>query len=514
MSGVESLTITVGIALRLGVFYQGRPLWLDEALLAGNILTRTPDEMFDPLDSRQMSPLGFLWGVWTVTQLAGTGERALRLLPLIAGVVALFAFARLTRQVLEPGTALLATALAALSPLLIYYSAELKSYEFDLLGAVLLMLATIALIREPSRRAWMLWSLAAAFGALFSTAAPFFIGGNAIAVLVASPLYRSPKAIVRLVSAGIPAAGIFLLQLLTVYDSARTTDFMRRTWSPQFLTLSWSGLAGSVDFARELAMTILYGVEPPRKVMTIALAIAVLGVISLGRRSPSTAVLLIGPIVLAAVASLARWWPLTTRLLLFGVPAVVIALAAGLAAISGAAPKMMRVPLFVVLSLAQVGLVGLGFPRSLELSTARFVALPEALRYVGARLGDSTTVYLSRDLSAACTYYLVWHPDHAELPGNPPDRSCSLRGARTVLGRWTTAFNSATGTEAEINTAWQGFTEAEGRRILDYPAAEIWAVIGPSRLQQTVPSWLEEAGATKLAEHTMRGLRILHYKTR
>lgn len=514
MSGVEGLILTVGIGLRLAVFFQGRPLWLDEALLAANILARSPGEMLAPLNNSQLSPVGFLWGSWIVTQLAGPGERALRFLPLVAGIVSLFVFARLTRRLLEPGAALLATALAALSPLLIYYSAEVKSYEFDWLGAVLVMLATVAVIEEPSRRAWIRWSLAASFAALFSTAAPFFIAGSAIALLVASPVHRSARAMMRLAAAAMPSAGIFALQLFTTYSSSVLTESMRQWWAATFLTPSLSGLAQALDFARGFAMTVLYGVEPPRKVMTVVLALAVLGVISSGRRSPPKAVLLIGPTVLALAASLARWWPLTPRLLLFAVPAVILALAAGLAAVTGAAPRKARAPIFIALALVQIGLVVRGYPRSLQLSEARFVALPDALRYVGARVGDNATVYLSKDLSEACIYYLTWHPDRHELPGDPAEPGCNLRGVRTVQGQWTTSFNYLTGSAAEIDKAWQEFTEKEGIRILAHPAAELWAVIGPSRLQQTVPSWLEGRGYTRRDEQVLRGVRVLLYRPR
>jgi hypothetical protein len=77
-------------------------LWLDEALLALNIFRRHPLGYLHPLDDNQISPLGFLWGEWIVTELAGTGEKALRFLPLVAAIAALIAFARLARRI-EPG---------------------------------------------------------------------------------------------------------------------------------------------------------------------------------------------------------------------------------------------------------------------------------------------------------------------------------------------------------------------------------------------------------------------------
>jgi predicted membrane-bound mannosyltransferase len=119
---LELLVLAVGAGLRLARFMERRPLWLDEALLALNLLTRPPLGYLRPLEHNQVAPVGFLWGEWFAVQLGGTGERALRFLPLVGAIAALIAFARLARRTLEPGMALLATTLAALSPLLIYYS--------------------------------------------------------------------------------------------------------------------------------------------------------------------------------------------------------------------------------------------------------------------------------------------------------------------------------------------------------------------------------------------------------
>lgn len=132
-------------------FIDPRPLWLDEALIALNILSRSPVDL-SPLADSQIAPLGFLWSEWLVTRLAGTGELALRFIPLVASVIALLSFARLAGRLLDARLAMLATALAAVSPLLIYYSAEVKPYAFDWMFAVLLMLATLDIFAAEGAR--------------------------------------------------------------------------------------------------------------------------------------------------------------------------------------------------------------------------------------------------------------------------------------------------------------------------------------------------------------------------
>jgi len=515
---LELLILAVGIGLRVVRFADRRPLWLDEALLALNIFRRHPLGYLHPLDDNQISPLGFLWGEWIVTELAGNGEKALRFLPLVAAIAALIAFARLARRILEPWAAFLATALASLSPLLIYYSAEVKSYGFDWLGAILVAHATLTVIENASRDAWIRWGLAAALSALVSTAAPFFIAGSALALLAAPHVRRDPHAFIRIAAAGTPAALVFGLHLLTVYRSPSTTSFMQVYWTETFLVQSVpAALRQAALIVHGFWNAVLFGdgvVEAlPRRTMTIVVATSALGAFALGRRSLPTAVLLLAPAVLAAVASLAKWWPLTPRLLLFAVPAVLVTLPYGLATMARLAPRNARIPVQVILSVALIVAAAVGLPGEMR-AQPRFIAVPEALRELGVRHSPNATVYLSSDIGPACTYYLAWHPDRATLGGDSSSRDCTLRGTRTVIGQWPRFVGLAPGRATRAaKTIRPEWLEREGRRILDQPATELWVLIGNNpELRAALPSWLESAGAMRLAEHETRGIRILTYR--
>ena len=512
----ELLILTIGIGLRVARFAQPRPLWLDEALIALNLFTRRPLDFFRPLDHNQISPPGFLLGEWLVTALAGSGEKALRFLPLVAAIAALILFARLARRILDPAMALLATALAALSPLLIFYAAEVKSYGFDWLAAILVMHATLTVIERPSRQAWVQWALAAMFSAFVSTPAPFVVGGCALALLAAPGVRRSPRPLLHLLAAGTPAALIAGFHLLMNARDSATTSFMQLYWTQTFLEPNLSGVLRAARLARDFLASTLFGdltVESlPRKTMSIVVATAGVGAFALGRRSLPAAVMLLAPVLLAAVASLGRLWPLEPRLLLFAVPAAVITVAAGVGALAHLGPRRARTAVLGTLSAAIIAAAVMGVPREIR-PQSRFLGVPDALREASPRLGPSAIVYLSSDIAPAATYYLRFHPDRLELGGDALSPDSTLRGRRMIPASWPKFINAGPGlppvTSRILDTEW---LEREGRRISEPQATEIWVLIGNRDLRVALPSWLEAAGATREAEYETKGVRVLKYR--
>lgn len=131
-----SLLLAAGLLLRLRAYFSGRSLWLDEAMLVLNLLRRSFGGLMQPLDYQQGAPLGFLFLQKGLILLLGEGELVLRLVPLLAGCLALLLFARLAFQLLPIAGALTALALFAVSPTLVYYSSEAKQYALDVLLAL------------------------------------------------------------------------------------------------------------------------------------------------------------------------------------------------------------------------------------------------------------------------------------------------------------------------------------------------------------------------------------------
>ena len=53
--------VLVGVGLRLWLYLQGASLWLDEAMLANNIVNRAYASLLQRLDHDQGAPVGFLF---------------------------------------------------------------------------------------------------------------------------------------------------------------------------------------------------------------------------------------------------------------------------------------------------------------------------------------------------------------------------------------------------------------------------------------------------------------------
>ena len=144
-AAIGTIALVTGMALRVGAM-SGRELWLDEthsALLAampiGERLTFVMGDVHPPL-------YFFLLGVWT--RLLGDGPTVLRAFSLAAATLALVLLALATARFLQRAAAgVCALALAAASPILVYYSFEVRMYAL----ATLFTVAALLLLPDPHR---------------------------------------------------------------------------------------------------------------------------------------------------------------------------------------------------------------------------------------------------------------------------------------------------------------------------------------------------------------------------
>src|SRR5215216_5286159 len=94
--------VGIGSALRILQYAANRSLSIDESFLALNLISKSPRELLQSLAFNQAAPLGFLEAEKLTLTIFGRSEYALRLLPLLASLVALVAFYGLAQRVLPP----------------------------------------------------------------------------------------------------------------------------------------------------------------------------------------------------------------------------------------------------------------------------------------------------------------------------------------------------------------------------------------------------------------------------
>ncbi len=168
------IVVVTGLLWRTVRYALAFPLWGDEAFVAVNFLTRDFSGLARPLEYFQIVPPGFLWAEWLTVHLLGTGERALRLVPFLAGVASLLLFWRFCREVATRRTVMLAVAILAASFYPVRHSTEVKPYAIDLLVSLALLSTGWATGRDiRSYRTWLRLFGVTIFGVWCSYAAVF-----------------------------------------------------------------------------------------------------------------------------------------------------------------------------------------------------------------------------------------------------------------------------------------------------------------------------------------------------
>jgi len=133
------IIIAIGIALRLNRYLHNPSLWFDESVSGADIITRSFSDLINPSpDWASKYPYGFLIIEKLATQVFGNSEYALRLFPLVSGIMSLFLFYKVAEHYLRPKAVLIALGLFAILDPLIFESTNLKPYSSDIAFALLI----------------------------------------------------------------------------------------------------------------------------------------------------------------------------------------------------------------------------------------------------------------------------------------------------------------------------------------------------------------------------------------
>ena len=184
--GAAVLGVAAGVLARVVRYLDGRPLWSDEATVAGMLLERNLASLWSPDPADPVTPVGFALAVEAAVWLFGEGERALRAVSFVAGILALPLFWQLATRCLGRRDAWLALGIFAVLEPLVFYSSELKQYATDVLIALSIAAPGAALIRERAAPGRILvFAIAAgAVGVWISLPAAFVAGGLVSALVL------------------------------------------------------------------------------------------------------------------------------------------------------------------------------------------------------------------------------------------------------------------------------------------------------------------------------------------
>ena len=169
-----------------------RDLWTDEAWVALAALKASPGAA---LAAGQSTPPFYLLTVWAAAKVLGGQEWALRSLSCAFGVGTLLIFWLLVRRLATRPVALLALAAVAFSPIMVYYSKELKQYSGDAFFAVLVFYLAERLRASGGRRGWPALALAGVVGLGFSHPLIFSLPAVGLILWLSLPAARGRLAL-------------------------------------------------------------------------------------------------------------------------------------------------------------------------------------------------------------------------------------------------------------------------------------------------------------------------------
>lgn len=501
------VVLLLGVALRTAHFLHGRGLWSDEVRLALNIMTRSFAGLLHPLDYDQVAPVPFLWLTRATALIGGPNPYALRLWPYLAGLLLLAVTHRLAFRLLPAGPALFATALVALSPIAIYYSAEFKPYSVDAFLAAGLIALALRLLEEPADgRRWSLLVGAGAIGVTCSVSAILVLAAVGLG-LMASPQIRATRAgWVRLLSTGAVWLLAFLPAYVFVYHPGSSSAMMESGWERHYLTPGTPDLAVRADFLARTILSRFFAVSPIGAYRFSSLMsqfwclLASAGMLFLARRKGlAVALCVAGPIILVLLGSAARVYPLWPRLVLFTLPSLALLIAEGTWGALGLAirgPWVQRLGLVAGLLLVapavRTGLTVLLHPIERD-ETGRLLPVflgesePTDPVYVAAG-GIPSWVFHTTDWSAPDTARLAWMASLATSGGpgflNRPSRGHAVRHEgwelRRALGQRIELMGIASGVTTSYMPPFArpiadtGWVENEADRIVADARPRVW----------------------------------------
>ncbi|WP_043364781.1 glycosyltransferase family 39 protein [Belnapia sp. F-4-1] len=370
LDGFLVFVVLFGAALRVLPFAEGRPLWHDEAMIALNLFRRSYQDLLLPLDYDQSAPLLWLFGTKFVIGLFGPGEMALRLIPLLAGIGSLVLFALTVRRSLDGVGAALAVTLFAIAMPLVYYAAEAKQYATDVL-VVSLFLWLLAGRGQGLLRSWGGVALLAGAGAvsvLLSLSAVFVLFGAGLALAVRPLQERDGRAVLRLACIG----AVWLLcfgavSYLATSDSGTLVAAMRRYWSEWFIPPALF-IPSRFIAAVRIMLQVPEGMGFPASSVMLLLLFAALGLYDIWQRSRVLVLFLALTLLGTVAASMAQFYPMTARFVLFLAPGLIYVLAAGVSFTLRMVPRL-RWPVAGVVALL-LGLMGFETAAHLRITPA------------------------------------------------------------------------------------------------------------------------------------------------
>jgi len=318
---VSPMTVAiVGIGLDISQWAVALPLWVDEERIALNVRDRPIADLAGTLWFGQSAPLGWLALERAVMVGLGTGERALRLVPLLFGIGTLVAAVWVGRRWMGRAAAIVFVLLCWVGRQLAHYRFEFKHYTADIFFGLTIPALAAWVVEADSARARtrraLIWWAAAAIGLWFSNGALLVTPTCALFLLVYLWRRDGVRGAVSFSAAWLPWLVSFGLHYRLSLRYTHHNEYLRSYWAADVLPSS----AGMVESLRWLVDRLQpLAVDPGGTLLWASLWISALcGLVFARKRTLGFALLGVPPSAFAFAALV----PLSQRQSIWIVPAL------------------------------------------------------------------------------------------------------------------------------------------------------------------------------------------------
>ena len=328
--------ILLGVVISLMDLLHNKSLWLDEACLALNIVSRSYLELLTPLANNQSAPIGFLFTEKLLTNILGNHDWALRIFPFFSFIISIFLFYILNNRLLKSvKAALFSCALFSLNFLLISYSTGVKQYSIDVLVAILIVLSSLRF--NKNNLSIFLHTCIGAIAIWYSNVAVIVLITVAIYDIYFSLFNNEKNKLSIPISIFIPSF-IWLVSFITYYllfiSNHPHTDNMVNYWNSHFLPNNIFSQE-FYTFLYDKVRMIFAKLIQTNDLWFIALTFYSIGLFSLIKEKKINYLyILCFPIVVHLALSFFHLYPFEGRFLLYQIPFVIMPISYGIIFIS------------------------------------------------------------------------------------------------------------------------------------------------------------------------------------
>lgn len=326
--------IFVGIILRYYHYIMNRSLWVDEAMVALNIISSSFTDLMKPLQHGQLKPIGFLFIENFFVNSFGNSEYALRAFPFICGILSIFIFYDISKKIFNEKVVIISLSLFILGDRLIHYSSETQPYSSDVF--ISLFLVWIYLRLNESNYSWqdaLILLIAGIVSVWISLPAAFILASIGCVWFYQLFIKKEKDSIIYLLLCGMAwfISFVFHYSLLRNNLSQMNPNGVygwfegAKTFMP-LLPLKPSDVRWYIDtFFNVLA-------DQPTRLFLPGISgfCYIAGLVSLYKKRTEAFLLLLLPVILALIASGFKLYPFYIRWIIFLVPSFILLVSEGL----------------------------------------------------------------------------------------------------------------------------------------------------------------------------------------